>query len=40
MKEIVPKLQAFRAALYLCFQKRKDAIMNLLDAVTGTGHQA
>ncbi len=40
MKEIVPKLQAFRAAVYGCFQKRKDAIMNLLDAVTSTGHQA
>lgn len=31
------KLQAFRAALYTHFLKRKDAIMNLLDALTSHG---
>ena len=40
MKDIVTKLQAFRAEIYLCFQKRKDAIMNLLDALTGAGHKS
>jgi len=33
------KLQAFRTALYTHFLKRKDAIMNLLDALTSHGRQ-
>jgi hypothetical protein len=40
MKNIVTKLQTFRAEIYGCFQKRKDAIMNLLDALTSAGHQS
>ena len=33
------KLQQFRETLYTLFPKRKDAIMNLLDALTSQGHQ-
>lgn len=35
----VSKLHAFRQELYPLFHKRKDAIMNLLDALTSHGHQ-
>lgn len=34
------KLESFRKSLYLLFSKRKDAIMNLLDALTTNGHQS
>jgi hypothetical protein len=33
------KLESFRKELYSFFPKRKDAIMNLLDALTSYGHQ-
>jgi len=32
------KLSQFREELYLLFPKRRDAIMNLLDALTSDGH--
>ena len=35
----VSKLHAFRQELYPLFHKRKDAIMDLLDALTSHGHQ-
>lgn len=40
MNGILTTLQTFRTEIYLHFQKRKDAIMNLLDALTSTGHQS
>ena len=33
------KIQSFRQELYSLFSERKDAIMNLLDALTSYGHQ-
>ena len=33
------KLKTFRQAIYTCFSKRKDAIFDLLDALTSHGHQ-
>ena len=32
-------LQQLRKDLYLCFHKRKDATMNLLDALTSDGNK-
>jgi len=40
MNTATTKIQAFRTALYALFPKRGDAIMNLLDALISTGHQA
>lgn len=37
MTSAIVKLQKFRMALYELFLKRKDAIMNLLDALTSEG---
>lgn len=39
MIDFTSKLQTFREALYGLFPKRKDAIMNLLDAITSHGRQ-
>jgi DDE superfamily endonuclease len=36
---LTTKLGQFRSELYLLFPKRRDAIMNLLDALTCNGHQ-
>jgi hypothetical protein len=36
---LIEKLQEFRNQLYLRFPKRKDAILNLLDALSSYGHQ-
>jgi len=35
----ISALQTFREKLYTFFSKRKDSVMNLLDALTGHGHQ-
>jgi hypothetical protein len=35
----ISELKSFREELYMQFPKRKDAIMNLLDALTSHGHQ-
>ena len=39
MQQIKEKLQQFRQELYDLFIKRPDAIFNLLDALSGDGHQ-
>ena len=39
MQQIKEKLQQFRQELYDLFNKRPDAIFNLLDALSGDGHQ-
>lgn len=39
MSELTSKLQKFREELYGFFLKRSDSIMNLLDAISGHGHQ-
>lgn len=39
MNQHLQTLQKFRESLYLLFPKRKDAIMNLLDALTAHGNQ-
>lgn len=36
----INKLKKFRETLYSLFHKRKDAIMNLLDAISSSGHQS
>jgi len=38
MQETINHLQKFRKDLYNCFPKRRDAIMNLLDAISSYGH--
>ena len=39
MTQELLELQTFREQLYYLFPKRKDAIVNLLDAITNYGHQ-
>ena len=36
----IVQLKQFRSALYALFPKRRDAIMNLLDAVSSFGHRS
>ena len=36
----IEKLKTFRAAIYSHFSKRKDAIMNLCDAISSYGHKS
>lgn len=40
MKANIKTLQTFRSELYSLFPQRKDAIFNLLDALTSTAHKA
>jgi len=39
LSTLTKKLNQFRSELHLLFPKRKDAIMNLIDALCSTGHQ-
>ena len=40
MTSTTTQLKQFRHALYALFPKRRDAIMNLLDAVSSFGHRS
>ena len=36
----IERLKNYREAIYSLFHKRKDAIMNLLDAISSFGHRS